>query len=87
MPLQQIAAQLMRDLILTSAVPASVDCLEGWWIVSSKRDWLVQPDGLVSLWNFSHIVHFPEAGREACRSEILLKAFAMWWLPADKAIN
>jgi hypothetical protein len=71
-----LAVQLVSDLIITGYVPLSVDYVDGWSIVSSEKDWLVQPDGSVSLWNFHHVVHFPQVGREACRSEILLTAFA-----------
>jgi hypothetical protein len=72
----QLATQIVRDLVLIGSVPIHVDQIDGWWIVSSAKDWLLEPDGSVSLWNFSHIAYFPEAGREACHSEILLSAFA-----------
>jgi hypothetical protein len=67
---------LVHDLCLVGAAPIAVEEYEGWWLVSSYKDWLLQEDGSVSLWNFSHIAHFPQAGREACHSEILLTAFA-----------
>lgn len=73
---QQLAAQLVRDLILTESLPLSVDCIDEWWVVSSEKDWLLIPSGSVTFRSFKHIVHFPEAGREACHSEILLSAFA-----------
>jgi hypothetical protein len=71
-----LAAQLARDLIVTGFAPISVDSSGGWWFVSSAKDWLIDSTGSVTMWNFSHIVHLPEAGREACRSEIFLTAFA-----------
>ena len=37
---------------------------------------MLEPDGSVSFSNFSHTAHFPEGGREACHSEILLSAFS-----------
>jgi hypothetical protein len=73
---QQLAGQLVRDLILTGSVPFGVDYIDGWWVVSSEKDWLLLPSGSITLRSFKHIVHFPEAGREACHSEILLSAFA-----------
>ena|SRR5258706_10571055 len=76
MSAQQLATQLVRDLILVGSIPLQVDCIDGWWLVSSGKDWLLSPGGGVTLRSFRHIVHFPEAGREACHSEILLSAFA-----------
>lgn len=71
-----LASQLVRNLNITGSLPVHVDCVDGWWIVVSDKDWLIQPDRPVSMQNFHHIVPFPEAGREASRSEILLTAFA-----------
>jgi hypothetical protein len=90
-----LATQMVRDLILIGAVPVRVDYIDGWWSISAERDWLVQTDGAPSLWNFYNIVHFPQVGREACRSEILLTAFAdvlvtrgaegeLIWISGDK---
>ena len=73
---QQLTGQLVRDLILMRSLPFDVDYIDKWWIISSEKDWLLAPDGSVTFRNFKHIVHFPEAGREACHSEILLSAFA-----------
>jgi hypothetical protein len=73
---QQLACQLVRDLILTGSLPFGVDYVDEWWVVSSDKDWLLIPSGSIILRSFKHIVHFPEAGREACHSEILLSAFA-----------
>ena len=70
---QQLAGQLVRDLILTGSLPLSVDCIDEWWV---EKDWLLIPSGTVTFRSFKHIVHFPEAGREACHSGILLSAFA-----------
>lgn len=71
---QNLIGQLVRDLTLVRSVPFVVDCIDEWWLISSARDWL--EEGSISLRSFKHIVHFPEAGREACHSEILLTAFA-----------
>lgn len=71
-----LAAEFVRDLVLTGSIPIHVDMIDEWWIVRSDKDWLTQPDGSVSLWNFHHVVPLPEAGREACRGEALLTAFA-----------
>lgn len=71
-----LASALVDDLILTDVLPVDVDHIDDWWIVSAATDWLIQSEGSVSLWNFTHIVHFPQKGREACRSEILLTAYA-----------
>ena len=73
---QQLTGHLVRDLILTGSLPLGVDYLDEWWVVSSEKDWLLIPSGSITLRSFRHIVHFPEAGREACHSEILLSAFA-----------
>src|SRR6516165_7311990 len=61
---------------MMESVPIHVDQVDGWWIISSAKDWLLKSDGSASLWNFSPIAHFPEGGREACHSEILLSAFS-----------
>jgi hypothetical protein len=73
---RHIATHLARDLILMDSLPFQIDQADGWWLVSSAKDWLLQPDGTVSLRNFRQIVHFPEAGREACHTEVVLTAFA-----------
>jgi hypothetical protein len=73
---QQLVGQLVRDLTVTGSLPLGVDYVEGWWVVSSEKDWLLIPSGSITLRSFEHIVHFPEAGREASHSEILLSAFA-----------
>jgi|GEM_PF-1619107 hypothetical protein len=70
-----LATQLARDLTLMGAVPVSIERAGGWWLVSSAKDWLMESEGSV-CWKFTHIVNFPEAGREAYHSEILLTAFA-----------
>lgn len=76
MSAQRIVELMVRDLVLLKALPIHVDCVDGWWVVASAKDWLLGPDGSALLDNFRHIVHFPEAGREACHSEILVTAFA-----------
>src|SRR5262245_39674847 len=73
---EDIATQLVRDLILLESLPVHVHHIDGWWLVASARDWLLDPDGSISLRHFTDIVHFPEAGRAACHNEILLTAFA-----------
>ena|SRR5262249_22821525 len=73
---EDLVAQVVRDLAITKSVPFSVDYIDGWWLVSSARDWLLAPSGAVSLRSFKHVVHFPEAGEDACHSEILLTAYA-----------
>jgi hypothetical protein len=72
---QKIAEALIRDLIVLEAFPFHVDYVDGWWLISSAKDWLLQSDGSVSFRNFERIVHFPEAGREACHNEVLLTAY------------
>lgn len=73
---QQLVGQLVRDLILTGSLPFEVDYIAEWWVVSSEKDWLPISSEPATLRSFKRIVHFPEAGREACHSEILLSAFA-----------
>ena len=76
MSARDILTNLVRDLVIIGALPIHIDRVVDWWLISSQKDWLLQTDGSVSLDNFKRIVHFPEAGREACHSEILLTAFA-----------
>jgi hypothetical protein len=76
MSASDILTYLVRDLVIVRALPIHIDLIAEWWLISSQKDWLLQPDGSESLENFRHIVRFPEAGREACHSEILLTAFA-----------
>jgi hypothetical protein len=73
---ENIATQLVRDLILLESLPAHIHHIDGWWLVASAKDWLLDPNGSISFRHFMDIVHFPEAGRDACHSEILLTAFA-----------
>jgi hypothetical protein len=65
----------MHDLILLGALPAHVDQIEGWWVVSADEDWLAA-DGVFSTRPFFNIVAFPAAGDNSHRAEVLLTAFA-----------
>jgi hypothetical protein len=76
MSAEAMMTQIVSDLVIQRSLPFSVDHVDEWWLISSAKDWLLGPDGSVSLQNFKRIVHFPEAGREACHSEIMLTAFA-----------
>jgi hypothetical protein len=73
---QELIGNLVRNLVLTKSLPLRVDLIDGWWTGSSEIDWLVETDGCITFRSFTYVVHFPLAGREACRSEILLTAFA-----------
>jgi hypothetical protein len=72
----ELVSALVRDLALTRALPLRIDFIEGWWCISSEVDWLAERDGSVAYRNFKGVVHFPEAGREACHTEVYLTAFA-----------
>ena|SRR5580692_7255001 len=67
----RILTQLARDLIVVGAFPIHIDRIGRWWLISSPKDWLLEPDGSESMQNFRRIVRFPEAGLAACHSEIL----------------
>jgi uncharacterized protein YlzI (FlbEa/FlbD family) len=45
-----------------------------WWIIASEREWLpTEGEGLLA---FTRFLHFPEAGVNASRLEVLLTAFS-----------
>jgi hypothetical protein len=72
----ELTSFLVRDLVLMKALPVRLDFADGWWSVSSDVDWLVASGKLPLLRPFTHVVHFPDAGQNACRGEIFLTAFA-----------
>jgi hypothetical protein len=72
----KLLTDMTRDLTLVGAFPIYIDRVGGWWLISSSKDWLLQPDGSVSMRSFRNIVRFPDAGLEACHGEILLTTFA-----------
>lgn len=69
------AVEYIRAEARTSGVETlDVTEIDGWWILAANQDWLPsEEDGLRP---FRELVHFPEAGVNASRSEILLTAFA-----------
>ena len=76
MTAQQLVAGLVRDLVLTRSLPLRINFVDRWWAISSQVDWLAEPGGSATPRSFKHVVHFPEAGQEACHSEIFLTAYA-----------
>ena len=52
----------------------SVDEADGWYHLSADRDWLASEEEGLRV--FAQLVHLPEAGVNASRSEVLLTAFA-----------
>lgn len=73
---QQLLVQVVRDAIVQSALPVTVDRVGRWWIVVSNHDWLeIQDDqSIVDL--FQKLIPLPVAGPECHRTEVLLTAFA-----------
>jgi hypothetical protein len=76
MTAQQLVGGLVRDLVLTRSLPLRINFVDPWWVISSQVDWLTESDGSTTLRSFKYVVHLPEAGREACHSEIFLTAYA-----------
>lgn len=72
----KFADSLMQDLIYLDALPARVERLEGWWIVSSDRDWLTSADGSVNLEAFSRPFPKPAPVVNSIRTEVLIAALA-----------
>jgi hypothetical protein len=52
----------------------SVEVINGWYCLSADGDWL--PSDERGLRAFTQLLHLPEAGVNASRSEVLLTAFA-----------
>jgi hypothetical protein len=70
-----IANQLARDILLLGSTTVEVRKIEKFWVISSQEDWLLDSNGNVSFEPFYKIIHFPAAGQNAMRNEVL--AFAL----------
>jgi hypothetical protein len=71
-----LASYLLKDLIYLDAMPATVEQVNDWWVIFSENDWLLQPDGVVSLDVFSNIIRNLKIGRYAIRAEVVIAALA-----------
>ena len=69
-----LASLLVRDIVYLNALPAAVEQINDWWVISSEKDWLLQPDGAVSLDVFSNIIRNLKIGRYAIRAEVVIAA-------------
>ena len=73
--LHELATKLVTDAISLGVFPVSVDFSDDWWMVSSKKNWLKIATDLPIDELFRRLVANPRAGRNACRSEIILYAY------------
>jgi len=71
-----LAIDLMKDLVHLDALPATIERADGWWIISSAKDWLIQKGNTVSLDVFSKITRNLAIGRYAIRAETVIAALA-----------
>jgi len=73
---EYLASQLVMEALFLGAHDVCVQHVNGWWLVSSSSDWLVESSGEQLSILFSEIVPLPEAGDNSMRAEVLLTAFA-----------
>jgi hypothetical protein len=66
---------LVRDLLFQGAESIGIKKVGDWWRVSSSKDWL-EKDGVISMLPFSKIIHFPVAGQNAMRNEVVIAALS-----------
>ena len=71
-----LAVGLVKDLVHLNVMPATVEKIDGWWVVSSAKDWLLQADCGISLEVFSNITRNLAIGRYAIREETVIAALA-----------
>jgi hypothetical protein len=73
----EIASRLVFDAILLGVSEIKVHALDGWHLILSTEAWFLRALGSFSVDSlFERIIPFPQAGANACRSEILVGAFA-----------
>jgi hypothetical protein len=71
-----LAGSLMQDLVALNALPAKIEKIDEWWLISSEKDWLITSAGTVSHAVFSKMIPIPEAGRYAFHTEVVIAALA-----------
>ncbi len=72
----ELATKIITDIVTLDCFPATIDIVDGWWVVMSPRNWL-EIDASVSIRDlFSQLIPNPKAGQNASRNEIVVNAFA-----------
>lgn len=72
-----LASHLASQLAFLRSLPFVVEKADAWWIIASRRDWLVSSEGAsLAASAFSSLLPLPESGPNSHRSEVLLSAFA-----------
>jgi hypothetical protein len=70
------AANLAENVIYLGVLPVYVHHFDGWWTVSSEKDWLLGTDGSVSYAAFSNFLPDPAKRANSLRSEVVIAALA-----------
>jgi hypothetical protein len=73
---KKFAASLIEELVYLTAIPACVENVDGWWIISSEEDWLATVEGNISLKAFSQFMPDPAKRVNSSRSEVIIAALA-----------
>ena len=70
------AANLSDNVIYLGALPVHVYANDGWWIISSERDWLLTAQGSISYEAFSKFLPDPAKRANSLRTEVVIAALA-----------
>lgn len=74
---EELVSRIVFDALILGAADIRVLTADKWFLVASSIPWFLQSLGSLQIDSlFERIVPLPEAGANACRSEILLGAFA-----------
>jgi len=71
-----LSVDLIKDIVCLGAMPATVEQVKSWWVVSSEKDWLSSGGG-VDLNPFKGVVRIPELGAFAIRTEVVIAALSV----------
>src|SRR3569832_1469253 len=59
---KSLATRLAEDLLLLESMPICIDKIEGWWVVDSSHDRMIDSEGKLALEHFKDLRHYPGAG-------------------------
>jgi hypothetical protein len=71
----ELATHVLGDALIAGATATSIFRVDGWWVIGSDVDWLINQGRYTIKDLFSRIVSLPLAGPNSMRAEILLTAF------------
>ncbi len=68
-----MALGMVRDLLVRYQLPVRIDHADGWWVITSAKDWLTPDDNGDA---FSDVMPLPEGGAFAIRTEVVIASLS-----------